>query len=230
MNRQVNYPSGFKCRKWTLVVLISIDLLVLILTTIALVQRNNSDDNINPDNRNTTSKIPTLSQITNAVNTVGDNLAKLNITRINVDLGSIDNNSTRQFLDGILNKARENEGQTKVRIVNSMKPKKKIIFFSHLYFIIIIIIKWVGQIIAIVIGFIICLIGLIGVIMEHYCLSLTYAIITFVGLLYTTVVGIYSEEPILIGKIIMYILFIVLVAWFIIDLRGIRRQQKSQNI
>lgn len=134
MNRQVNYPSGFKCRKWTLVVLISIDLLVLILTTIALVQRNNSDDNINPDNRNTTSKIPTLSQITNAVNTVGDNLAKLNITRINVDLGSIDNNSTRQFLDGILNKARENEGQTKVRIINSMKPKKKFLFFPFIFY------------------------------------------------------------------------------------------------
>ncbi|KAH7636259.1 uncharacterized protein LOC124498443 [Dermatophagoides farinae] len=202
MNRQINYPSGFKCRKWTLVILISIDLLVLILTTIALVQRNGSGDDINPDDRNTTSKIPTLSQITNAVNTVGENLAKLNITRINVDLGSIDNNSTRQFLDGILNKARENEGQT----------------------------KWVGQIVAIVIGFIICLIGLIGVFMENYCLSMTYAVITFVGLLYTTVVGIYSEEPILIGKIIMYILFILLVAWFIIDLRAIRRQQKSQNI
>lgn len=66
--------------------------------------------------------------------------------------------------------------------------------------------------------------------MENYCLSMTYAVITFVGLLYTTVVGIYSEEPILIGKIIMYILFILLVAWFIIDLRAIRRQQKSQNI
>ncbi|OTF75107.1 hypothetical protein BLA29_011413 [Euroglyphus maynei] len=66
--------------------------------------------------------------------------------------------------------------------------------------------------------------------MEHYCLSLTYAVITFVGLLYTTLVGIYAEEPILIGKIVMYILFTLLVAWFIIDLRTIRRQQKSQNI
>ncbi|OTF80376.1 hypothetical protein BLA29_012473, partial [Euroglyphus maynei] len=117
MNRQVNYPSGFKCRKWTLVVLISIDILVLILTTVALVQRNGSGDNIDPDNinnRNTTkSKIPTLSQLTKAVNTVGENLAKLNITRINVDLGSLENNTTRKFIDGILNKARENEDQTK---------------------------------------------------------------------------------------------------------------------
>lgn len=66
--------------------------------------------------------------------------------------------------------------------------------------------------------------------MEHYCLSLTYACVTFAGLLYTTLMGIYAEEPILIGKIIMYVLFLLLVAWFIIDLRSIRRQQKSQNI
>lgn len=113
MNRQVNYPSGFKCRKWTLVVLISIDLLVLILTTIALI---NNHANSDPDNRNSTSKIPTLNQLTNAVKDVGDNLAKLNITKINVDLGVLENNTTKQFLDGILNKARENEGQTKVII------------------------------------------------------------------------------------------------------------------
>lgn len=201
MNRQATYPSGFKCRKWTLVVLISIDLLVLILTTIALVQRQGGEDP-NIDNKNATSKIPTLDQVTNAVNTVGENLAKLNITKINVDLGVLENNATKQFIGGILDKARENEGTT----------------------------KWIGQIAAIVIGFIICLIGLVGVLMEHYCLSVTYAVVTFVGLLYTILVGIYAEEPVLIGKIVMYILFLILVAWYIIDLRNIRRQQSSQNI
>lgn len=114
MNRQINYPSGFKCRKWTLVVLISIDILVLILTTIALINRGGGED-MDPDiPRNGTSKIPTLDQITNAVKDVGDNLAKLNITKINVNLGPLESNATRQFLDGLLNKARADEGQTKV--------------------------------------------------------------------------------------------------------------------